>query len=135
MFIIKSQRKRALGLNEPLRHESHKKPVTRRDFLAQGFTTGAATVIAPAAVGALMNPRRASADLGDALKSSCKITTIASGRVPFICFDLAGGANIAGSNVLVGKEGGQMDFLSTQGYSKLGLPGNMLPNNATTNFV
>ncbi|MET0985065.1 MAG: hypothetical protein ABW034_06620, partial [Steroidobacteraceae bacterium] len=57
-----------------------------------------------------------------------------SGKVPFICFDLAGGANIAGSNVLVGT-GGQLDFLSTQGYSKLGLPGNMLPNNATTNFV
>ena len=37
--------------------------------------------------------------------------------------------------MLVGKEGGQLDFLSTQGYSKLGLPGNMLPNNATTNFI
>ena len=58
-----------------------------------------------------------------------------AGKIPFICFDLAGGANIAGSNVLVGKQGGQLDFLSTQGYSKLGLPGNMLPNNATTNFV
>ncbi len=34
-----------------------------------------------------------------------------------------------------GQQGGQLDFLSTQGYSKLGLPGNMLPNNATTNFV
>ena len=40
MFIIKSRRKRALALNEPLRHGSHKKPVTRRDFLAQGFTDG-----------------------------------------------------------------------------------------------
>ena len=37
--------------------------------------------------------------------------------------------------MLVGKEGGQLDFLSTQGYSKQGLPGDMLPNNATTNFV
>ena len=58
-----------------------------------------------------------------------------AGKIPFICFDLAGGANIAGSNVLVGKEGGQLDFLSTQGYSKQGLPGDMLPNNATTNFI
>src|SRR3990170_1764707 len=135
MFIIKSQRKRALGLNEPLRHGSHKKPVTRRDFLAQGFTTGAATVIAPATIGAMMNPRRAAAALPADVKIACKITDIQSGRVPFICFDLAGGANIAGSNVLVGQQGGQMDFLSTQGYSKQGLPGNMLPNNATTNFV
>lgn len=138
MLVIKSQRKRALGLNEPLRHGSHKKPVTRRDFLAQGFTTGAATVVAPAALGMMMNPRRAAALSSDleALKGRafCDIQG-GAGRVPFICFDLAGGANIAGSNVLVGKEGGQLDFLSTQGYSKQGLPGNMLPNNATTNFV
>jgi hypothetical protein len=135
MFIIKSQRKRALGLNEPLRHGSHKKPVTRRDFLAQGFTTGAATVLAPAALS--MMPRRASAltpDLEAIATGTCGITG-GAGKIPFICFDLAGGANIAGSNVLVGKEGGQLDFLSTQGYSKQGLPGNMLPNNSQTNFV
>ena len=48
--------------------------------------------------------------------------------VPFIAFDLSGGANIAGSNVLIGKQGGQQDFLSTAGYSKLGLPGDMTPN-------
>jgi hypothetical protein len=51
-----------------------------------------------------------------------------AGKIPFIAFDLAGGANIAGSNVLIGGPGGQLDFLSTAGYSKLGLPGNMAPN-------
>ncbi len=51
-----------------------------------------------------------------------------AGKIPFICFDLSGGANIAGSNVLMGKEGGQLDFLTTAGYSKLGIPGNMTPN-------
>jgi len=139
MFIIKSQRKRALALDEPLRHGSHKRPVTRRDFLAQGFTTGAATVVAPAMLGALLNPNaaRSAALTGDVatLKTTpCDIQD-GAGRIPFICFDLAGGANIAGSNVLVGQAGGQLDFLSTQGYSKQGLPGDMLPNNATTNFV
>lgn len=136
MFIIKSQRKRALGLNEPLKHGSHKKPVTRRDFLAQGFTTGAATVIAPAAL-SMLKPQRAhalSGTLDDVARDVCGITG-GAGKIPFICFDLAGGANIAGSNVLVGQAGGQMDFLSTAGYSKQGLPGNMLPNNAQTNFV
>jgi len=133
MFIIKSRRKRALGLNEPLRHESHKKPVTRRDFLAQGFLTGSATVVAPSMLAALMNPRRARA-VDQPLKDYCDIKA-GAGLVPFICFDLAGGANISGSNVLVGQQGGQLDFLSTQGYSKLGLPPDMLPNNATTNFV
>jgi hypothetical protein len=138
MLVIKSRRKRALALDEPLKHGSHKRPVTRRDFLAQGFVTGAATVVAPAMLAAVLKPQTAKADLSldlRALKAvPCNITD-GNGRIPFICFDLAGGANIAGSNVLVGQDGGQMDFLTTQGYSKLGLPGNMLPNNPTTNFV
>ena len=67
MLIIKSRKKRPLGLNEPLRHESHKKPVTRRDFLAQGFTTGAATVVAPAMLGAVLGSRKAHAALGKTL--------------------------------------------------------------------
>src|SRR4030095_8733724 len=140
MLIIKSRRKRPLGLNEPLKHESHKRPVTRRDFLAQGFITGAATVVAPAILGAMLNPRKAHAALGPDLRFQADSAAICNiqqgaGKIPFICFDLAGGANIAGSNVLVGKEGGQLDFLSTQGYSKQGLPGTMLPNNATTDFI
>jgi len=144
MLIIKSRKQRPLGLNEPLKHGSHKKPVTRRDFLAQGFLTGSATVVAPAILGAVLGARRAQAQtvplspdidfLADPQNDICNIQQ-GAGKIPFICFDLAGGANIAGSNVLVGQAGGQMDFLSTQGYSKLGLPGTMLPNNPTTNFV
>ncbi len=139
MFIIKSRRPRALAIDEPLKHGSHKRPVTRRDFLAQGFLTGSATIVAPALLTGLLKPNRAGAlpaDLDDIARNPalCNIQN-GSGQVPFICFDLAGGANIAGSNVLVGQAGGQLDFLSTQGYAKLGLPGNMLPNNATTNFI
>ena len=67
-----------------------------------------------------------SADI-QALKASCGIKSLGAGKIPFICFDLAGGANIAGSNVLAGQQGGQLDFLSTAGYNKLGLPGDMLP--------
>ena len=136
MFIIKSRRNRALAVNEPLKHGSHKRPVTRRDFLAQGFLTGSATVVAPSLLAALLNPKQANAATlsGDIeamkLAADCNIQG-GAGKIPFICFDLAGGANIAGSNVLVGQSGGQMDFLSTQGYSKLGLPGDMLPTNPT----
>ena len=52
-------------------------------------------------------------------------------------FDLAGGGNIAGSNVLVGGAGGQLDFLTTAGYNQLGLPGNMIPNSSVGvgNFI
>jgi hypothetical protein len=134
----KRLKRRGKGLNEPLKHESHKRPVTRRDFIAQGFLTGAATVVAPSLIGALMSPRIARAALSpdmQALKTFCNIQA-GAGKIPFICFDLAGGANIAGSNVLVGQQGGQMDFLSTAGYSKLGLPGNMVPNASVTgNFI
>ncbi|HYL71701.1 MAG TPA: hypothetical protein VEY89_10420, partial [Candidatus Dormibacteraeota bacterium] len=55
----------------------------------------------------------------------------ATGGVPFICFDLAGGANLVGSEVLVGVQGGQSNFLSAAGYAKLGLPGNMLPTSGS----
>jgi hypothetical protein len=51
-----------------------------------------------------------------------------NGKVPFIAIDLSGGANIAGSNVLVGGATGQMEFLSDAGYEKLGLPANLLPS-------
>lgn len=77
------------------------------------------------------NPRDAyaalSADLQPLLANPCDIATVGAGKIPFIAFDLAGGANISGSNVLVGKEGGQLDFLGTNGYQKLGLPGDMAP--------
>ena len=129
-MIIRKKAPRTLGLNEPVRHEgTHKRPVSRRDFIAQGFVSGAATVVAPTALGLLLNPRSAMALSSDILaqKVACGITG-GSGKIPFICFDLAGGGNIAGSNVLVGGAGGQQDFLTAAAYGKMGLPGNMTPN-------
>jgi hypothetical protein len=130
---MKIRRKRALGLNEPLRHPDHPHPVTRRQFLAQGFITGSIAFAGASAFTLFADPRKAYAALSPdiaALKNSpCNIVP-GAGKIPFICFDLAGGANIAGSNVLVGQQGGQLDFLSTAGYSKLGLPGNMNPNSS-----
>src|SRR5271170_107658 len=126
------------GTNGPFRHQDHPRPRTRREFLAQGFLTGAATVVAPTLAGMLAYPRAARASLAadiQAAVTACNITT-GAGKIPFICFDLAGGGNIAGSNVLVGGPTGQLDFLSVAGYSKLGLPGTMVPNPSTTgNFI
>jgi hypothetical protein len=131
------KKSKALGLHEPLRHTDHSRPRTRREFVAQSFMTGAATVIGPSLLGALA-PRDARAQLApdiQALLQPCGITT-GAGTIPFICFDLAGGGNIAGSNVLVGGPGGQLDFLSVAGYNKLGLPGTMVPNSsAAGSFV
>jgi len=130
---MKNRRKGPLGLNDPLRHADHPYPVSRRQFLAQGFIGGGVALAGASVFSLFANPRTAYAALSPdiaALKASpCNIVP-GAGKIPFICFDLAGGANIAGSNVLVGQQGGQMDFLSTAGYSKLGLPGNMTPNSS-----
>jgi hypothetical protein len=135
-----SKRSKALGIHEPLRLNEHSRPRTRREFLAQGFLTGAASVVAPTLAGMLVYPRAAGAasllavDIAQAVQD-CHITT-GAGKIPFICFDLAGGGNIAGSNVLVGGPKGQLDFLSVAGYSKLGLPGSMVPSpSASGNFI
>jgi hypothetical protein len=67
--------------------------------------------------------------------SVCDLGKVAGRKIPFICFDLAGGANFAGGNVIVGGPGGQRDALSTAGYAKLGLPPEILPFNPNANTV
>ncbi|MGI9232565.1 MAG: hypothetical protein ACR2RD_02950 [Woeseiaceae bacterium] len=122
-----SKRRNKRHWDAPQLHGDHPRPVTRRQFVAQGFMSGAAYTVGGAA-GLLANPAFAlSTDLDGLLATPCNITD-GAGKIPFICFDLAGGANIAGSNVLVGQEGGQQDFVSTQGYEKMGLPGDMIPS-------
>jgi hypothetical protein len=92
---------------------------------------GSAYTVGGGVLSLFSNPRDAlaelSPDLNNLLLDPCRIATDGAGKIPFICFDLAGGANIAGSNVLVGKADGQSDFLSTAGYEKMGLPGDMVP--------
>ncbi len=116
---------------EPHRHPDHRRPITRREFIGQGFMAGSASVLGGGLLSLFADPRAAWATLSpdlDPLRTSCGINVLGAGKIPFICFDLAGGANMTGSNVLVGGPGGQLDFLSTQGYSKLGLPGDMIPS-------
>jgi len=126
-----AKRRNARHWDAPQLHADHPRPVTRRQLLAQGFMTGAVYTLGGGILSLFSNPREAlaalSPDLDSLLLNPCQIATDGAGKIPFICFDLAGGANIAGSNVLVGKEGGQNDFLSTAGYEKMGLPGDMIP--------
>ncbi len=126
-YAIGAQHKR-YRLNEPLFHADHRKPVTRREMIAQGFRAGMGTVLGGSIFSLFSDPAKAalSSDVQTALDSICGGVSVAN-KIPFICFDLAGGANIAGSNVLVGQQGGQFDFLSTAGYNKQGLPGDMSP--------
>ena len=114
MYILKKS-PRTLGLDEPIRHESHKRPVTRRDFIAQGFMTGPAVVAAPSLLAHAHRSDKAPAlspDL-EALPADLQHHR-GAGKVPFICFDLAGGANLTGSEMLVGRSGSPTNFLSTR---------------------
>ncbi|VAW64350.1 FIG00785185: hypothetical protein [hydrothermal vent metagenome] len=140
-----SKQRKPLGVNDPLRHADHPRPVSRRDFLRQGFVSGSGAVLTGGAFGLFSNPREAyaavSSDL-DALATdintriNCTVGGLTgAGKIPFICFDLAGGANFAGSNVVVGQAGGQSEPLSTAGYSKMGLPGDIIPGLSDTNVA
>ena len=129
-MLIKSRRK-LRHPDAPQRHGNHSRPMTRRQLIGQGFMAGGATLLSGGLMGLFANPRDAMATLANdlvGLRIGCGVTD-GAGKIPFISFDLAGGANIAGSNVLVGQNGplGQFETLSTAGYNRLGLPGDQVP--------
>lgn len=134
-----SKRQGPLHPDAPLYLNDHSRPVSRRELISQGFRAGMGTIVGGSLSGLLVNSALAqeinlSNDL-TALMEDCGIATQGAGKIPFICFDLAGGASMAGTNVLVGGRGGQRDFLSTAGYSLQGLPGDMTPASSTEDFI
>lgn len=127
--------KAPLHPDAPLYLNNHRRPVTRRELIAQGFKLGTGTLVGGSLMSILTNPAAAaevalSSDIA-AVRDACGIAAQGAGKIPFICFDLAGGANFAGSNVLIGQRGGQRDFLSAAGYQKQGLPADMAPSAST----
>lgn len=124
-----SRRKYGFGLNEPLRHSDHSRPKTRRELISQGFALGMGSVVGTS----FLSSKASALSIGNDVIDACGIRFDGAGKIPFICIDLAGGANIAGSNVLVGGRGGQEDFLDTGGYQKQGLPSGMVPNAVNPN--
>ncbi|HEX4023473.1 MAG TPA: hypothetical protein VHX52_02025 [Steroidobacteraceae bacterium] len=130
-----------------VRNLNHRAPVTRREFLGRGMLATSGVVIgAGSLLSMLARPRRAFGQTpppsldpdilalvnGSTASGGCNIHA-GAGKVPFIAFDLGGGGNIAGSNALVGGMGGQLDFLTTAGYNKLGVPGSMIPGSGGAN--
>jgi hypothetical protein len=96
-------------LSEDLKRTGHKPPVTRREFLATGAIGFSGMLMMPMLLEGLLLSRKAfAAGCGD---------EAAGGLIPFLTFDLAGGAGLAG-NFLVGGQGGPKDLLPS--YSKLG---------------
>ena len=109
-------------IQDSCRRSGHGRPVTRRDFLNQGLISGVGTVFLPSVATILARQAHA--------QDACVIDSgigLGAGKIPFLAFDQGGGANIAGSNIMVGGMGGQEDFLDPEGYNKLGLPDAILP--------
>lgn len=107
---------------EDCRKSGHGRPRSRREFLNRGLITGVGTVFLPSVATLLAR----------AAYAECVIDAapgLGAGKIPFLAFDQGGGANIAGSNVMVGGMGGQEDFLTPGGYAKLGLPQAIIPQN------
>jgi len=98
----------------PLNRDADHPLRSRRDFLAQGLLTGVGTLLVPA--------------LAQAQVPGCEVGLVATENpmIPVIILDLAGGSNIAGSNVIVGKAGGQNDFLND--YTSIGLDSTRIPS-------
>src|SRR5262245_29130436 len=117
----------------PLKHPDHPRPRTRRQLLSQGFIFGAGTVLAGSlltlrsnkAMALTLDPQLIARLNADPI--NCGVGVQGAGKIPFICFDLAGGSSVAGSNVLIGQRNGQLDFLTTEGYGRQGLPADMVP--------
>lgn len=112
-------------LNGPIKIENHA-PVSRRDFLAKGFLAGAAWALAPNMLD-LITKRSLYSSIFGADISECGGVPALNQNIPVIIFDLAGGGNIAGSNVIVGASGAQENYLPEAEYASLGLPPDMTP--------
>ena len=110
-------------IEESCRKTGHGQPTTRREFLNRGLIAGVGTVFLPSLATILSREAHAQA-------ATCVIDNgagLGAGKIPFLAIDQGGGANIAGSNIMVGGMGGQEDFLSAAGYARLGLPNAIIP--------
>lgn len=112
-------------IEDRCRTSGHARPKSRREFLNQGLIAGVSTVFLPSIATVLSRQAHAQS-------AACVIDNspeLGAGMIPFLGFDQGGGANIAGSNIMVGGPGGQEDFLDANGYAKLGLPEAIIPQN------
>ena len=123
-----------IDYDDPRVDRGHAKPRTRREFLAQGFIAGSGLAMGSAL---LTLPGQKAVALSSDLAAmiaqvngsvDCGVGVQGAGKIPFIGFDFAGGANMLGSEVIAGKQGGALDFISVGGYERQGLPGDMVPS-------
>jgi hypothetical protein len=63
-MLIRKKLPRAHGLDEPILHANHSRPVTRRDFISTGLMTGPAVVATSSMVALLARSGRAFGQTG-----------------------------------------------------------------------
>jgi hypothetical protein len=109
---------------EPILHENHPYPLSRRQMVAQGLMAGTGYVVGPSLL-ALVSQKAKAADCGgDPATASAPVNGM---RV--LAFEAAGGMNIAGSNFMVWGKGGKDDLLPANALGVLGLPATMATGN------
>jgi len=128
-FRRAEERRRRLEqrIEERCRKTGHARPTTRREFLNQGLIAGVGTVFLPSLATILAREARAQEVFECIIDENA--AQLGAGKIPFLGIDQGGGANIAGSNIIVGGPGGQEDFLDISGYERLGLPEAIAPQN------
>jgi hypothetical protein len=91
--------------------EDHKKPNTRREFLASGMMSFSAYMMTPSILSILANP-----SIARAASDGCEAATSGPALPAFVGVNLSGGASLSG-NVIVHDRGGQL----LPAYNQLGL--------------
>lgn len=106
----------------PYQHNGHKKPKTRRDFIAQGFIGLSSSLVLPSFAGMVMRSNPVLAQ-----ERGCALPEF-QGGLPYICIDGGGGMNIAGANAFVSMGRGtevqdEIDYAgaSTSDYIRIGI--------------
>lgn len=107
--------------NQPILHQDHKVPVTRRELLGQGFLSMAGALVMPSFLNCVIS--RA------AYGAECSSTGMVSDHIPYLHVELSGGASIAG-NFVFGKQrdGAPLELLGPTSYDSLGLPAEFHPS-------
>ncbi len=105
--MSKKQEKKTKGYQ----HEGHAKPVTRREFLSQGFIDLSTVVLMPSLLDIVFQTH-----LAHAGELVCSGSSSAPGLVPYLTFDCAGGAALMGNFVPMDKGGNLLPS-----YSRLGM--------------
>lgn len=110
---IEEEREKTIKRVESCTHKDHKPPVTRRDFLAKGFV----------GVAAGLSTFYWNSPAFKLMAQECGGDAPLPNMIPMLTIELAGGAPLAGQDLVVGTDGNQLNIFSNYD-SRYGIPSN-----------